>query len=99
LGTTQVLKLAHFAELHNTNIEMNGTGGLYGLVHAHLGCCIANTDFYEYFVGGGQHKVGPKVGMMNPPQLVDGHLSPPDKPGWGAEWDMALFKKRTVAEV
>jgi L-alanine-DL-glutamate epimerase-like enolase superfamily enzyme len=99
LGTTQVLKLAHFAELYNTNIEMNGTGGLYGLVHAHLGCCIANTDFYEYFVGGGQHNVGPEVGMMNPPQIVDGHLSPPDGPGWGAEWDMALFKKRTVAEV
>jgi L-alanine-DL-glutamate epimerase-like enolase superfamily enzyme len=48
-GTTQVLKMAHFAELHGTNVELNGQGGLFGLVHAHLGCCIDNTDFYEYF--------------------------------------------------
>ena len=46
-GTTQVLKMAHFAELYDTNIEMNAEGGLFGLVHAHLGCCIDNTQFYE----------------------------------------------------
>ena len=37
-GTTQVLKLAHLAELHNTHIELNGQGGLFGHIHAHLGC-------------------------------------------------------------
>ena len=26
---------------------MNAEGGLFGLVHAHLGCCIDNTQFYE----------------------------------------------------
>jgi L-alanine-DL-glutamate epimerase-like enolase superfamily enzyme len=29
-GTTKVLKLAHFAELYNTNIELNSMGGLGG---------------------------------------------------------------------
>ncbi len=48
-GTTQVLKMAHFAEGFGTNIELNGQGGLFGLVHAHLGCCIDNTDYYENF--------------------------------------------------
>lgn len=96
-GTTQVLKLAHFAELHGTNIELNGPGGLWGLVHVHLGCCIANNDYYEYSVGGGWQKAGPEIGMTNPPKIVDGCLIPPDGPGWGAEWDMELLQKRTVS--
>ena len=29
-GTTAGLKLAHLAELHGTNVEFNGTGGLWG---------------------------------------------------------------------
>jgi L-alanine-DL-glutamate epimerase-like enolase superfamily enzyme len=98
-GTTQVLKLAHFAELHGTNVELNGTGGLYGLVHAHLGCSIANNDYYEHSVGGGAFELGPTLGMTNPPQIVDGCLIPPDGPGWGAEWDMSSVERRTVAVV
>jgi len=98
-GTTQVLKLAHFAELYGTNIELNGVGGLYGLVHAHLGCCIANNDYYEHSVGGGRLSMGHEVGMTNPPHIVDGCLVPPDGPGWGAEWDMGYMAKRTVAVI
>ncbi|MFC1526978.1 enolase C-terminal domain-like protein [Candidatus Latescibacterota bacterium] len=30
-GTTQVLKMAHFAEGFGTNVELNGQGGLFGL--------------------------------------------------------------------
>ena len=96
-GTTQVLKLAHLAELYGTNVELNGTGGLYGLVHAHLGCCIANNDYYEHSVGGQSQELAPEVGMTNPPRIVDGRLIPPDGPGWGAEWDMDYLEKRTVA--
>src|SRR5215204_3857845 len=33
-GTTQVLKMAHFAEQYAANIELNGGGGLSGLIHA-----------------------------------------------------------------
>jgi L-alanine-DL-glutamate epimerase-like enolase superfamily enzyme len=96
-GTTQVLKMAHFAELYGTNIEINGAGGLYGLLHAHLGCSIANNSYYEYSVGGGWQRLGPEMGMMNPPIVVDGCLVPPDGPGWGAVWDMELLQRRTVA--
>ena len=63
-GTTQVLKMAHFAEMYDTNIELNGYGGLFGHVHAHLGCCIDNTDFYECsgrFLGSDGHR---KVGAI-----------------------------------
>ncbi|MDA0711245.1 MAG: hypothetical protein O3B73_13665, partial [bacterium] len=51
LGTTAVIKLAHLAELNHTRIELNGPGGLFGLVHAHLSCAISNTTYYEYFPG------------------------------------------------
>jgi L-alanine-DL-glutamate epimerase-like enolase superfamily enzyme len=94
-GTTQVLKMAHFAELYDTNIELNGHGGLFGLVHAHLGCCIDNTDYYE-MVGGEPRPSGQRWGILNAPEIIDGHMVPPDGPGWGAEWDMDRFNRLVV---
>ena len=98
-GATQVLKLAHFAELHGANVELNGQGGLFGLVHAHLGCCIDNTDYYEYFFmsGDGNRRQGQEWGLLNAPLIEDGHLAPPDGPGWGAEWDEDRFQSLIVA--
>lgn len=97
-GTTQVLKLAHFAELQGANVEPNGPGGLFGLGHAHLGCCLDNADYYEFFGGGPDALVqqGQLWGMVNAPLIVDGHIAPPDGPGWGAEWDEAVFQRLTV---
>jgi L-alanine-DL-glutamate epimerase-like enolase superfamily enzyme len=101
-GTTQVLKLAHFAELYGTNVELNGQGGLFGLLHAHLGCCIDNTGFYEYSSGGqggdNLRKAGEVWGLFNAPLIEDGHIAPPDGPGWGAEWDEARFQSLVVDE-
>jgi L-alanine-DL-glutamate epimerase-like enolase superfamily enzyme len=99
-GTTQVLKMAHFAELYGANIELNGQGGLMGLIHAHLGCCIDNTDFYEYFsmTPDGNRTSGEIWGILNGPLIIDGHIAPPDGPGWGSEWDEAHFRSRIVAE-
>jgi L-alanine-DL-glutamate epimerase-like enolase superfamily enzyme len=98
-GTTQVLKLAHFAELYGTNVELNGEGGLFGLLHAHLGCCIDNTDYYEYNRGtaDGLRSGGEMWGMVNAPLIVDGTIAPPDGPGWGAEWDEDRFHSLVVA--
>lgn len=97
-GTTPALKLAHLAELHGTNVEINGPGGLFGLVHAHLLACIPNTSYYEYFPGGAQDELGKEIGLTNPVLPVNGHISPPAGPGWGAEWDEAQLKKKLVAE-
>ena len=98
-GTTNLMKLAHLAELHGTNVELNGPGGLYGLVHAHLLCCIQNTSYYEFFPGGHLDLDGRQIGLLNPVVPIDGKLSPPDAPGWGAEWDWKQFEKRTVEVV
>ncbi len=98
-GTTSVLKLAHLAELHGTNVEMHGAGGLFGLVHTHLNCAIDNTSYYEFFPGGIRDEIGKEIGMANPPLPVEGYVTPPDTPGWGAEWDWNYFRKKTLEEL
>jgi L-alanine-DL-glutamate epimerase-like enolase superfamily enzyme len=98
-GTTPTLKLAHLAELHGTTIELNGPGGLFGLVHAHLVCAIGNTSYYEYFPSGTRDELGKEIGLLNPPLPQGGHIAPPSSPGWGAEWDWDYFEKKRVAEL
>jgi len=98
-GTTSALKLAHLAELHGANVELNGPGGLFGLVHAHLVCAIRNTSYYEYFPGGSRDEAGQEIGLLNPPLPKAGHIAAPDAPGWGAEWDWATFRQARVAEL
>ena len=39
-GTTPLLEIANEAAKKNTTVELNGPGGLFGLVHAHLACAI-----------------------------------------------------------
>jgi len=97
-GTTQVLKVAHFAELHGTSIELHAMGGLFRHIHAQLGCAIANNDYFEEMPGRreGTKAAAARMGMMNLPQIVDGKLIPADGPGWGVEWDMEQFEKSTV---
>ena len=72
---------------------MNGEGGLVVNVHANLGCCIDNTDYFEFFRGAydGLRSLGQEWGMMNAPLVVDGSIMPENRPGWGAEWDEDKF--------
>lgn len=97
LGVTPLLKLAHLAELHGARIELNGPGGLFGLVHAHLVCALENTSYYEYFPGGSRDERGQEIGLTNPPLPVNGRITPPDGPGWGAEWDWPTLQRRRTA--
>ena len=97
-GTTQVLKMARFAELHTTNIELNYIAGLYGLIHTHLGCSIPNTTYFESFApeSDALRRQGEEWGLLNAPLIEDGHLTPPEGPGWGAEWDETRFESLIV---
>ena len=97
--TTSALKLAHLTELFGTTVEMNGVGGLFGLVHAHLLACVPNTSFYEHTPGGANEAAAEEAGMMNPTVPVDGWIAPPDGPGWGAEWDWDRVERNTVEVV
>ena len=94
-GTTQVLKMAHFAEMYDTNIEMNAEGGLFGQIHAHLGCCIDNTGYYEAGLSCFVDKGAP-WGMLSTPVIEDGYITPSTEPGWGVQWDWDRFDHMTV---
>jgi L-alanine-DL-glutamate epimerase-like enolase superfamily enzyme len=93
-GTTALLKMAHFAELYGTNVELNAGGGLGGHVHVQLQCAIANTELFEHFAR--FPPLARESGITNPPEVVDGHLTPSMLPGWGAEIDWGYVEKRTV---
>ena len=95
-GATGVVKLAHMAELHGTNVEMNGIGGLGGHVHVQLQCAIANTELFEHFTYPAAR--AKESGIVNAPDAIDGHLSPSMLPGWGAEIDWAYVQGKTVEE-
>jgi L-alanine-DL-glutamate epimerase-like enolase superfamily enzyme len=95
-GATGVVKLAHLAELHGTNVELNSDGGLAGHVHVQLQCAIANTYAFEHF---GNHVAHANAcGIANPPEVIDGQLRPSLLPGWGAVLDWDYIKQKTVAE-
>lgn len=98
-GTTQVLKLARFAKFQGARVELNGPGGICGLVHAHVGCCLENTSLCEYFGSTADtlRREGRGWGLLNAPLIENGHIAPPDGPGWGAEWDEERFQRLTVA--
>ena len=78
---------------------MNGPGGLFGLVHAHLMCAISNTSYYEYFSNGSRDIIGQEIGLLNPPVPEEGYVVPPSTPGWRAAWDWSYFEKKCVAEL
>lgn len=96
-GTSSTLELAKRAATKNANVELNGPGGLFGLVHAHLSCAIPNTTYYEYFPGGTRDELGKEIGLMNPPIPENGSIQPPDLPGWGAQWDERYFGSKRIA--
>ena len=98
-GTTALLDLARHAAERRTNVELNGPGGLFGLVHTHLVCSIPNTSYYEYFPGGSRDELGREIGLLNPPIPRNGEVTPPNRPGWGAVWDWQYFNSVRVAEL
>lgn len=96
-GMTMMFRLARLAAEVGTTIEANGPGGLFGLVHAHLVCCVENTTYYEYFPGGSRDEIGREIGLLNPAVPERGSISAPDLPGWGAQWDRVYFERTRVA--
>lgn len=96
-GSTPLVHLAAMAEAYGTTVELNGPGGLFGLVNTHLCCGLAATTYYEFFPGGLRDTLGKEIGLTNPPLPERGVIRPPAGPGWGAEWDRAYFEKVRVA--
>ena len=97
-GTTHVLKLANLAKIHETTVEFNGPGGLFGLVHANLLRSIQNTSYYEYFPDGTRDVMGKEIGLLNPAIPKKGFITSSDDPGWGSQWDWKYFNKKKLTQ-
>jgi L-alanine-DL-glutamate epimerase-like enolase superfamily enzyme len=41
--------------------------------------------------------MGEEIGLLNPIRPVEGWVSYPNAPGWGAEWDWNQFEKKRIA--
>ncbi|MDP6667008.1 MAG: enolase C-terminal domain-like protein, partial [Dehalococcoidia bacterium] len=83
-GTTPLLRSAEFAAGRNANVEPNTYGPLFGIIHAHVGCGIGNIDWFEVAPPANGAEMGEEIGLMNPIRPVDGWVTYPDAPGWGA---------------
>ncbi len=96
-GTTPILNASKFAAQLNSTVEPNAYGPLFGIVHAHIDCGIANIDWFENAPPSRGAEMGEEIGLLNPIRPVSGWVSPPSGPGWGSEWDWIQFKKKRIA--
>ncbi|MBT3995861.1 MAG: hypothetical protein HOF01_08685 [Chloroflexi bacterium] len=95
-GTTPLLRSAKYAANLGANVEPNAYGPLFGIVHAHINCGIENIDWFENAPPSNGAEMGEEIGLLNPIRPIDGWVTYPDAPGWGAEWDWKQFEKKRV---
>ena len=96
-GVTAVQRLSKIAHELDANVEPNAYGPLFGLVHAHVTCGIENIDWFETAPPVNGATMGKEIGLLNPVVPVNGSVTYPESPGWGAEWDWKQFEKKRVA--
>jgi galactonate dehydratase len=82
-GVWQSMKIAAAAEAHEVNVAPhNFYGHLCTMMNAHFSAAVPNLRIMETDIDrvAWDHEVFTHV-----PQIVDGHLVMPDRPGWGTE--------------
>jgi L-alanine-DL-glutamate epimerase-like enolase superfamily enzyme len=86
-GVWQSMKIAAAAEAHEINVAPhNFYGHLCTMMNAHFCAAVPNLRIMETDIDriGWDHELFTHV-----PEIVDGHLVLPDRPGWGTEPDEA----------
>jgi L-alanine-DL-glutamate epimerase-like enolase superfamily enzyme len=80
-GVTEWLKVAAYAQAHDLPVAPHGTQE----IHVHLATAVPNGLLVEYY----RHSSDPlsQRTFLEPLPLVDGCVSPPDRPGFGIELD------------
>ena len=76
-GVTGWMRVARLAYAHNLPTTSHGIHE----IHLHLLAAIPNKSFVEH------HGFGLERYMLDPPQMIDGVLSAPEKPGHGVEFE------------
>lgn len=91
-GVWQSMKIANLAEAHEVNVAPhNFYGHLCTLMNAHFACAVPNLRIMEIDIDRLEwdHELFTHV-----PEIKDGHLIMPTRPGWGTEPNEAAIKAR-----
>jgi L-alanine-DL-glutamate epimerase-like enolase superfamily enzyme len=96
-GLTTMLKTAHLAEAFHMNYEVHhGGNSLNNMAQLHFACAINNTTYFEVLLPHGAHKYGIKNDIIIG---KDGLAHCPTTPGIGADIDLALIERKTIARL
>jgi L-alanine-DL-glutamate epimerase-like enolase superfamily enzyme len=85
-GITNWVRVAKLAYAHNLPVTTHGVHEL----HLHLLAAVPNPSYLEV------HGFGLERFMLNPPALVDGVMTAPNKPGHGVEFDWQALQQHRV---
>jgi L-alanine-DL-glutamate epimerase-like enolase superfamily enzyme len=82
-GTWQAMKIAAMAEAHEVHVAPhNFYGHLSTFMSAHFAAAVPNLRIMETDI---DRLPWDDEIYTHAPEIVDGHLIPPDRPGWGTE--------------
>jgi len=91
-GVWQSMKIANLAEAHEVNVAPhNFYGHLCTMMNAHFACAVPNLRIMEIDIDRLEwdHEL-----FTHLPDIVDGHLVMPARPGWGTEPNEAAIRAR-----
>lgn len=95
-GLTGTKKIADYAQLSRTPMALHNVGSLVlCYANAHFGSAIHNFYRSESALGRPSRHVE-KMSTTNPPQVRNGYLSVPDRPGLGFEPDEDYLRAQLV---
>lgn len=91
-GVWQSARIAALADAHETTMAPhNPVGELGNLMSLHLSAIAPNLRIMELRV---DEAPWTRDHLSHPPQVVDGHMIVPDRPGWGSEIDEDAVRAR-----
>ncbi len=91
-GVWQSARIAAFADAYETTMAPhNPVGELGSLMSLHLSAAAPNLRIMELRV---DEAPWTRDFLTHPPQVVDGHMLVPDRPGWGTEVDEDALRAR-----
>ena len=98
-GITDLMKLAHVADVNHMNVEPHNSGG--GTASLHVLLAITNADYHEVAVpvGCSDETIYPGVYLDTAKVDSEGYVNTPTKPGLGFEIDFAEARKVTAETI